>query len=379
MSPYSETPSAALLPSGFADLLPGEAEAEARGIARVMEAFSRHGYQRVRPPLLEFESSLLGGSGEALSEQTFRIMDPSSHRMMALRPDMTTQIARIAGVRLQDTPRPLRLSYSGSCVVIGTPGRESDRQVSQAGVELIGPDSAQADAEVVALGAEALQELGIDGVSFDLSMPALLLGLIEGAIPEGERAALIHALDRKDASAVEELGGSVREQLAVMLRSAGPADRGLELLSQVDFPEKIRGHFDRLKASVDAIRERSPELRLTIDPVDVRGWRYHTGLCVTVFSTTSREELGRGGRYLAGQEAACGLTLRPQALLRAAPVPDARPRCYVPVDLARADLVELHGSGFATVAALGRDQDPAAEAQRLRCTHVWRDGAALPL
>ncbi len=63
MSLYSETPSAALLPSGFADLLPGEAEAEARGIASVMEAFSRHGYQRVRPPLLEFETSLLGGSG----------------------------------------------------------------------------------------------------------------------------------------------------------------------------------------------------------------------------------------------------------------------------------------------------------------------------
>ncbi|MFT8990002.1 MAG: ATP phosphoribosyltransferase regulatory subunit [Gluconobacter albidus] len=379
MSLYSESPSTALLPSGFADLLPGEAEAEARGIASVMEAFSRHGYQRVRPPLLEFESSLLGGSGESLAPQTFRLMDPNSHRMMALRPDMTTQIARIASIRLQDAPRPLRLSYSGSCIVVGTPGREADRQVSQAGIELIGPDSAQADAEVIALGAKALAELGIEGVSFDLSMPALALGLIEGVIPEADREPLLHALDRKDASAVAELGGPIAGMLAVMLRAAGPADRALDLLAELDYPKEIAGHFERLAASVAAIRERSPDLRLTIDPVDFRGWRYHTGLCVTVFSTSSREELGRGGRYLAGKEPACGLTLRPQALLRAAPVSASRPRCYVPVDLDASSLSGLHKAGYATVSALSYDEDAFAQARHLRCTHVWKDGAAQPL
>ncbi|MFT8809140.1 ATP phosphoribosyltransferase regulatory subunit [Gluconobacter sp.] len=379
MSLYSETPSAALLPSGFADLLPGEAEAEARGIASVMEAFSRHGYQRVRPPLLEFETSLLGGSGASLAPQTFRLMDPNSHRMMALRPDMTTQIARIASIRLQDAPRPLRLSYSGSCIVVGTPGREADRQVSQAGIELIGPDSAQADAEVIALGAKALAELGIEGVSFDLSMPALALGLIEGVIPEADREPLLHALDRKDASAVAELGGPIAGMLAVMLRAAGPADRALDLLTELDYPEEIAGHFKRLAASVAAIRERSPDLRLTIDPVDFRGWRYHTGLCVTVFSTSSREELGRGGRYLAGQEPACGLTLRPQALLRAAPASASRPRCYVPVDLDARSLSGLHEAGYATVSALSHDGDLTAQARHLLCTHVWKNGAAQPL
>ncbi|MDE7541108.1 ATP phosphoribosyltransferase regulatory subunit [Gluconobacter sphaericus] len=379
MSLYSETPSAALLPSGFADLLPGEAEAEARGIASVMEAFSRHGYQRVRPPLLEFETSLLGGSGEALAPQTFRLMDPNSHRMMALRPDMTTQIARIASIRLQGAPRPLRLSYSGSCIVVGTPGREADRQISQAGIELIGPDSAQADAEVIALGAKALAELGIEGVSFDLSMPALALGLIEGVIPKADREPLLHALDRKDASAVAELGGPIAGILAVMLRAAGPADRALDLLASLDYPKEVVGHFERLAASVAAIRERSQDLRLTIDPVDFRGWRYHTGLCVTVFSTASREELGRGGRYLAGQEPACGLTLRPQALLRAAPVSASRPRCYVPVDLDAASLSALHASGYATVSALSHDEDPVVQARHLRCAHVWKGGAAQPL
>ncbi|MBR0558865.1 ATP phosphoribosyltransferase regulatory subunit [Neokomagataea anthophila] len=366
----------ALLPSGFADLLPGEAEAEARGIACVMEAFSRHGYQRVRPPMLEFENALLNGAGSALQNQTFRLMDPNSHRMMALRPDMTTQIARIAQIRLADAPRPLRLSYSGSCIVVGTPGRETDRQVSQAGIELIGPDSAVADAEVIALGAQALDELGIADVSFDLSMPALALGVIDGAIAEKDRAALLHALDRKDAGAVAALGGSIAETLLALLRAAGPADRALEILRGLALPEAVRPHLDRLVESIAALRARRPGIRLTVDPVEFRGWQYHTGLCVTVFAAGSREELGRGGRYLAGSEPACGLTLRPQALLRAAPLPPARPRCYVPLEISGDALSALHTQGFATVSALAQDAQLEAEALRLSCTHFWRDGAA---
>lgn len=119
----TEEPVTALLPSGFIDLLQHEAEAEAQGIESVMEVFTAHGYERVRPPLLEFETSLLHGAGQALEEQTFRLMDPESRRMMALRPDMTTQIARIAATRLATTrarcvcPMPARAFWSGHLVV----------------------------------------------------------------------------------------------------------------------------------------------------------------------------------------------------------------------------------------------------------------------
>ena len=78
--------------------------------------FAAHGYQRVKPPLLEFEDSLLAGSGAAVADQTFRLMDPDSHRMMGLRADMTPQVARIAATRLAHLPRPLRLSYAGQCL-----------------------------------------------------------------------------------------------------------------------------------------------------------------------------------------------------------------------------------------------------------------------
>ena len=95
-----DTPNPALLPAGLADLLPPEAEREAALVEAMMAVFAGHGYERVKPPLLEFEDSLLAGSGAAVAEQTFRLMDPVSQRMMGLRADTTPQVARIAATRL---------------------------------------------------------------------------------------------------------------------------------------------------------------------------------------------------------------------------------------------------------------------------------------
>src|SRR6201989_2277510 len=104
-------PHPALLPAGLRDLLPPDAETEASAVEAIMDVFAAHGYQRVKPPLLEFEDSLLAGSGTAAAAQPSRLRDPESQRMMGLRADTTPQVARIATTRLAGTARPLRLSY----------------------------------------------------------------------------------------------------------------------------------------------------------------------------------------------------------------------------------------------------------------------------
>jgi ATP phosphoribosyltransferase regulatory subunit len=103
----------ALLPAGLHDLLPPDAEREAALVERAMGVFRSHGYERVKPPLVEFEESLLSGVGRAWALQTFRLLDPESQRMMAIRADMTLQVARLSRSRLVKAPRPLRLSYAG--------------------------------------------------------------------------------------------------------------------------------------------------------------------------------------------------------------------------------------------------------------------------
>ncbi len=103
----------ALLPTGIHDLLPPEAEIEAAVVSQLMATLTAHGYERVKPPLVEFEETLFSGAGAAMATATFRMMDPISHRMIGVRADMTPQIARIAAIRLANAARPLRLSYAG--------------------------------------------------------------------------------------------------------------------------------------------------------------------------------------------------------------------------------------------------------------------------
>lgn len=367
-------PNPALLPAGLRDLLPPDAETEASAVEALMTVFASHGYQRVKPPLLEFEDSLLAGSGVAVADQTFRLMDPDSQRMMGLRADTTPQVGRIATTRLAGAPRPLRLSYAGQCLRVRGNQLAPDRQVAQAGIELIGHDSPDADAETVLVAAEALAAVGLTRVSFDLTLPMLVPSLLDDAGMTGpDRVVLARALDRKDAAAVSRHGGALAPVLTELLMAAGPADRALAALAEAKLQNLAGALAERVAETVAAIQSVAPALRLTVDPVEFRGFRYETGVSVTVYAPGRHEELGRGGRYICGDsEPATGLTLYPDAILRVAPSRQARPRIFVPFGADRGTVAGLRVDGFATVAALAPVTDDTAEANRLGCSHILR-------
>src|SRR5438270_8443102 len=134
----NDAPHPALLPAGLYDLLPPEAEIEAEVTARLMGVLASHGYERVKPPLVEFEETLLSNAGSAMASDTFRMMDPISHRMIRLRADMTPQVARIDATRLAHRPRPLRLIFAGLVLRVMGPEMRPERQIGQVGAELIG-------------------------------------------------------------------------------------------------------------------------------------------------------------------------------------------------------------------------------------------------
>lgn len=364
----------ALLPIGFCDLLPSDAEAEASLVQWIMSAFNDYGYERVSPPLLEFEQSLLANAGSGIAEQTFRVMDPETHYMMGLRPDITPQIARIAATRLINSPRPLRLSYAGACVLVSGAKHSAARQVLQAGIELIGVDSPQADAEIITITAEALAMKDVlPTISIDLMMPQLASTIIETEyFDEQQTKALMRALDRKDVAAVQKYAGSLSSILTTMLQAAGPADRAIEMLKGLDLPPEARQIFNRLLTVVEAVKAHSPDLQLTIDPVEFRGWNYHTGLCFSVYIHGVSGEVGRGGRYLSDNgEPACGLTLRPDLLWPLINFNEhIRERVFVPYGHTIQELSGLRQDGYILIMGLTPDEDAMAEARRLNCNYI---------
>ena len=373
--------SPALLPAGLVDLLPPEAEREALLVEAIMAAFAAHGYERVKPPLLEFEDSLLAGSGVAVAEQTFRLMDPVSQRMMGLRADTTPQVARIASTRLAGDARPLRLCYAGQVLRVRGTQLAPERQVPQAGIELIGADAAAADAEVAVVATEALAAVGLAPATLDVTLPTMTPALLDAAgAPPPLAGRLARALDRKDAAAVDALsaqaGPLIAAALPALLRSAGPVDGALAALAAADLPPAARAIADNAAAVIYAVRARAPSLQVTLDPVEFRGFRYHVGVAFTLYGPGNTGELARGGRYMSpGDEPSTGMTLYPNAVLRGAPAPPPRPRVYLPLGSPDAAARTLRAEGFATVPALSAGDTP----ERLRCTHVLRDGRAVPL
>ncbi len=364
----NETLHPALLPSGLSDLLPPEAGVEARVVAVMMAVLESHGYERVKPPLMEFEENLLSGTGTAMAKETFRLMDPISQRMIGLRADMTTQVARIAATRLKDAPRPLRLCYAGQVLRVKGSQLRPERQVGQVGAELIGTDSVAADLEVVALAAEALHALGIEALSVDLTLPTLVPA-ITGALGLGSREQdrLRAALDHKDAAAVAAVGGP-----AAVLASAGTAATSLRALRALDLPQAAAEERARLVDVTNRLGAALPGLAITVDPVENRGLEYDTGICFTFYARGVRGELGRGGRYRTGDgegEPATGLTLYTDTILRALPAQTPPRRIYIPAGSDAAVARRLRGEGWVTVPGLEPVADAAAEARRLSCGH----------
>ena len=374
----------ALLPTGLRDLLPPEAGAEATLAEALLGRFAAEGYERVKPPLVEFEESMLSGAGAGLADQTFRLMDPASHRMMAVRSDLTPQIARIAASRLARSPRPLRLSYAGEILRARGGELRPERQFRQVGFELIGIGAGAAcDAEVILLAAEALAGLRLEGgLSVDLNAPTLVASLIADAgLDAGRASRLREALDRKDRAAVEGIGGEAAELLVRLLRTTGVAETALDALARLALPGAAAGALAQLLEVATLLREAAPGLALTIDPVEWRGFEYHTGTSFSLFAGGVRTELGRGGRYSvestgAEAEEAAGCTIYVDTVLRAAPAPPASRRVYLPHGTPRSDAAGLRGEGWVTIAGLAPEPDLAAEAARLGCSHVWQGGAA---
>lgn len=359
-----------LLPEGLRDVLPPDAGFESAVIDRLKRSFAANGYVLVKPPLVEFEETLLSGVGTAMAARIFRMLDPVSHRTLGVRADITTQIARIAATRLASAPRPLRLMYAGQVLRVRGSQLEPERQFSQAGFELIGAAPGAADAEAIVLVAEALEALGVSDVSIDLGLPTLVPAII-AAQPPADAPRLRAALDHKDVAEIQAAGGEGGAILTALVEASGPFCDAQAKLARISLPPAARQEWQRLVAVAEAVRAAAPNLALTVDAVENRGFEYHTGVTFSVFARGSQRELGRGGRYSLGQnEPATGATFFVDALLAVVPRDAAPQTLFAPFGTRRAVIASWQSKGWRVLAGLEKSNDDVAAARRLGCTHI---------
>jgi ATP phosphoribosyltransferase regulatory subunit len=352
-----------LLPSGLYDLLPPDARKESAAVARLLAVFESFGYAQVSPPLMEFEASLLGDGG-SLSPQTFRVMDTMSQNMMGFRSDMTMQVARIARSRMAAAAHPLRLCYAGQILQTQPEALQNERQLTQAGIELIGSDSLQADVEVMMVAAEALNALAVKGISIDINLPGLLARLCPEARNNFElQLSIRNAVSQRDSDSIKRLPLAQAGCIVELIETAGTAEKSLKTLEKLKLPEAVslRTVFTRLKESC-------PNTVLTLDPLEFRGFDYHQGISFSIFAKGLRHELGRGGRYEADDETATGFTLYVTHLLDLLPAPVMGKMMLLAQDTSAETARTLRKDGWITIGAMS--DNLAEEAKRLNISAI---------
>lgn len=374
----------ALLPNGMLDGLPDTAESETHIAYSLLHSFAKFGYRQVNPPLVEFEDSLLPDHGTALAHNTFRLMDPISRRMMAIRPDATIQIARIAASRLKTSPRPLRLSYVADVMRVKASQLRPERQFKQVGCEMLGLATPEASAEAALLAVVALTEIGIKNISIDFTTPEIIRTL--AAIVE-DSDVFVRACQRRDEDALKAFGESGK-LMVILNQASGPADEFFKQIKAIKFTPTLKASFTKLQDVIAEFRkgllayDLDNAITLTVDPLETKGFEYETTPSFTLFARGIRGELGRGGFYEASfqlgpkkqhKEPATGFTLYMDSMLRAVKAQDDIKRIFVPAGTSWAHGRELQEQGYVVIRGASEKASPK-ELAGMNCTHVYKSG-----
>ncbi len=374
MNTTSATIPPSLLPEGLSDRLPPQAEASARLARRVLDTVATHGYERVMPPLAEFEDTLTQRLKSMRAQDLFRAVDPVSQRTLAFRPDMTAQVGRIAATRLGNAPRPLRLSYAGPVLRQKANQLRPEREKMQIGAELIGSDGVAAAVEIVNIAIEALQAAGVTGITIDFTLPDLIDMLAAGPLPlaSSEIEAVRAELDAKDAGALTAISPAAAAYLP-LIEATGPYHAAMTRLEAFDASVggAIAGRIAGLRAIAKPI---GWDITLTLDPTERHGFEFQNWFGFSIFADGFVGEIGRGGSYAIARadgadEPAMGFSLYPDPLIDAGFGGESPQRIFLPFGHDPERAAALRADGWHTVAALTEGEEGAAQ----RCSH-WLDG-----
>lgn len=292
-----------LIPKGVTDFLPEQAEKICFIEGKICRTFELWGFRKIIPPMLEFEDLLAIGMDESLRERLFRLEDRHSHRLLVFPPDITPQIARIESMRMKSYPFPHRIYYNGRVLrhVESQSGRS--REIFQTGVELIGLDSPEADAEMIAMSVEVMDKIGFEDFKIDLGQVDFYRGIMAAAgLDAGSTAEIQSAIARKDISAVktilenQNIPDNVKREILALSRLFGGIEV-LEKASGIVSNDRSKRALENLAQVIDILHIHGIRDELTIDLGEIRGLAYHTGLTFEGFAPGLGEPVCGGGRY----------------------------------------------------------------------------------
>ena len=288
-------------PEGVRDIYGAELSEKKRLSERIHSAISSFGYREIRTPSFEFFDVFSKEVGTTPSKDLFKFFDKEGNTL-ALRPDFTPSVARCAAKYFLEDNIPVRLCYEGNAFVNASDLQGKLKETTQTGAELLGDASADADAEMLCLVAEALKAAGFKEFTISVGEVDFFKGVCEEAGLEDE--------------IVEEL----REQISVknyygaeeVLRRAGVADHYMKLLRHagdvftIEDLTAARKHItnvrtmkaaDRLIQVYELVKKYGLEEYISFDLGMLSKFHYYTGIIFKAFTYGVGDAIVKGGRY----------------------------------------------------------------------------------
>jgi len=288
------------------DILPEEALKIERATAAIGSLFLKYGFQKIITPHLEYEETLAVGMGGNLMERVLKFIDPFTGRVLAIRPDITPQVARLVATRMRDHPLPLKLYYNDNAIRYVGHGRTKLRQIPQIGAEYISTTaSAEADAEMIIMAIEALQAVGLKDFKIDIGDVSFLKNILTGlGLEEPLQQNIKEAVALKDNSGLrevlEEAGPCISAEDKKRLLEIPGLYGGEEVLKKARAllsNEAAIAVLANLNEIFAIIKRKGLEGLVTIDLGEVRGFDYYTGVIFEAFAVGFGKPLLSGGRY----------------------------------------------------------------------------------
>lgn len=271
---------------------------------QAMAVFAGWSYDEIIVPMFDYHDLFARGMGAERAERTYRFTDRDG-ALLALRPEMTSLVARTVATRFVQRARPIRLCYSGEVFRYDEPTERAAREFHQLGIEQIGQPSPTADIEVLLIAAELLQTIGLDEFRITLAHVDFFNGVANALeMNEAKRTRLRELIDRRNSIALDEflaanapqMTEERRQSFCQLTQIAGKADaitKARETLRN----ETSRTAIEQLAAIFETLSALGLSEHFDIDFGDAGGLEYYTGLTFKVYVPGWGTEIGSGGRY----------------------------------------------------------------------------------
>jgi len=290
------------IPKGLNDLLPGEVLKRRLLENRISKIFTQWGYQEIITPTFEFYEILAKGAGSIMKKEMIKFFDREGN-IIALRPEMTTPIARVVSSKMQQESKPIRAYYIGNVFRYDDFKVGSQREFCQAGVELIGVNSKEADAEVIALTIECLKNSGLKNFFIDIGQVNFFNGIMESIkITAGKKREIKEAILNKDFVLLDKILSSENiqnkeKEFILKLPTLRGKEEVLELAEKMVNHKLSLAALEEIKEVFHLLRDYNLEKYVLIDLGIIRDFDYYTGIIFEGYTEYLGFPICGGGRY----------------------------------------------------------------------------------